>query len=189
MIYVLVGRTSSGKDLIASKLTNFGLKRVATYTTRPMRKDEKQGENYHYITRQEFETLISSGFFAEWRSYDTVDGLWYYGSSVDSYDTDEDKIIILNPDGFRQIKKYLDTDMVKSIYVYSNIKTIRNRLKKRGDKKEEVERRIEHDLADFKGLENEVDKIVYNNEDDNIDEVVSKILSYIKENKKEDMAV
>lgn len=183
MIYVLIGKSCAGKDYIASKLTNFGLKRVVTYTTRPKRKNEKEGVNYHYIPRQEFEVLISSGFFAEWRSYDTVDGLWYYGSSVDSYDTDEDRFIILNPEGFRQIKKILSEDMVKSIYVYSNIKTIRNRLKKRGDKKEEVERRIEHDLIDFKGLENEVDKIVYNNEDNDINDVVSKILSYIEENK------
>ena len=81
------------------------------------------------------------------------------------------------------IKSILEPEKVKSIYVYSNIKTIRNRLKKRGDKKEEAERRIGHDLIDFKGLENEVDKIVYNNEDDNLDDVVQKILSYITENK------
>lgn len=183
MIYVLLGKTASGKDTIASKLAKKGLKRVVTYTTRPPRKGEKEGENYHFITNDEFERLISSGFFVEWRSYDTVDGLWYYGSSVDSYDTDEDRIIILNPDGFHQIKKILEPEKVKSIYVYSNIETIKNRLKKRGDKKEEAERRIEHDLIDFKGLENEVDKIVYNNEDDNINDVVSKILSYITENK------
>ena len=183
MIYILLGRTASGKDTIASKLAEKGLKRVVTYTTRPPRKGEKEGENYHFITNDDFERLISSGFFVEWRSYDTVDGLWYYGSSVDSYDTDEDRIIILNPDGFHQIKKILEPEKVKSIYVYSNIETIKNRLKKRGDKKEEAERRIEHDLIDFKGLENEVDKIVYNNEDDNLDDVVQKILSYITENK------
>ena len=183
MIYVLLGKTASGKDTIASKLAKKGLKRVVTYTTRPPRKGEKEGENYHFITNDEFERLISSGFFVEWRSYGTVDGLWYYGSSVDSYDTDEDRIIILNPDGFHQIKKILEPEKVKSIYVYSNIETIKNRLKKRGDKKEEAERRIEHDLIDFKGLENEVDKIVYNNEDDNLDDVVQKILSYITKNK------
>lgn len=183
MIYVIIGRTASGKDTIVSKLTKSGYKRIVTYTSRPMRKKEKNGETYHFVTKKEFERLISSGFFAEWRSYDTIDGVWYYGSSVDSYDTDEDRIIILNPDGFRQIKKILNTENIKSIYIYSNIKTIRNRLKKRGDKKEEAERRIEHDLIDFKGLENEVDKIVYNNEDDNLNDVVQKILSYITENK------
>lgn len=181
MIYILIGKSCSGKDTIASKLAEKGLKRVVTYTTRPPRKGEKEGENYHFITNEEFERLISSGFFAEWRSYDTVDGLWYYGSSVDSYDTDEDRIIILNPEGYYSIKKSLDEHMVKSIYVHSNLKTIRNRLEKRGDKKEEANRRIEHDIIDFKGLENEVDKIIYNNDDNNIDDVVDKILSYIEQ--------
>ena len=183
MIYILLGRTASGKDTIVSKLIKSGCKRIVTYTSRPMRKKEKNGETYHFVTKEEFEALIQSGFFAEWRSYDTVDGVWYYGSSIDSYDTDEDRIIILNPDGFSKIKNILEPEKVKSIYVYSNIGTIRNRLKKRGDKKEEAERRIEHDLIDFKGLENEVDKIVYNNEDNDIDDVVQKILSYITENK------
>lgn len=185
MIYVIIGRTNSGKDLIVSKLVQFGYKHIVTYTTRPPRKDEKEGENYHFITtNEEFERLISLNFFAEWRSYNTVDGIWYYGSSVESYKlNNEDKIIILNPDGFRQIKKILNTENIKSIYVYSNIETIKNRLKKRGDKKEEAERRIEHDLIDFKGLENEVDKIVYNNMGDDINDVVQKIISYIEENK------
>lgn len=184
MIYVLIGKTASGKTTIIDYISKKKwMKRIVTYTNRPMRKKEKDGETYHFVTKEDFESLIQSGFFAEWRSYDTVDGVWYYGSSVDSYDTDEDRIIILNPDGFHQIKKILEPKSIKSIYVYSNIKTIRNRLKKRGDKKEEAERRIEHDLIDFKGLENEVDKIVYNNEDDNLDDVVSKILSYIEENK------
>ncbi len=184
MIYVILGKTASGKTTIVDYISKEKwINRIVTYTSRPMRKKEKNGETYHFVTKEEFEALIQSGFFAEWRSYDTVDGVWYYGSSIDSYDTDEDRIIILNPDGFSKIKNILEPEKVKSIYVYSNIKTIRNRLKKRGDKKEEAERRIEHDLIDFKGLENEVDKIVYNNEDNDIDDIVQKILSYITENK------
>ena len=62
-----------------------------------------------------------------------------------------------------------------------NIKTIKNRLKKRGDKKEEAARRIEADLADFKGLEDKVDHIVYNNDRNTIPEVVDKIISYLEE--------
>ena len=103
MIYVIIGRTASGKDTIVSKLIKSGYKRIVTYTSRPMRKKEKDGETYHFVTKEDFESLIQSGFFAEWRSYDTVDGVWYYGSSVDSYDTDEDRIIILNPDGFSKV--------------------------------------------------------------------------------------
>ena len=104
MIYVLIGKTASGKTTIIDYISKKKwMKRIVTYTSRPMRKKEKDGETYHFVTKEDFESLIQSGFFAEWRSYDTVDGVWYYGSSVDSYDTDEDRIIILNPDGFHQI--------------------------------------------------------------------------------------
>lgn len=184
MIYILLGCTASGKDTIASKLAQSGYKRIVTYTSRPKRSGEKDGISYNFVTKKAFERLISLNFFAEWRAYDTVDGIWYYGSSVESYElNNEDKIIILNPDGFRQIKKILNTENIKSIYVYSNIETIKNRSKKRGDKKEEAERRIEHDLIDFEGLENEVDKVIYNNMCDDINDVIQQILSYIEENK------
>ena len=85
-------------------------------------------------------------------------------SAIDDYESNSDSIIILNPSGYEQILKNLNKEDITSFYIYSNIKTIKNRLKKRGDKKEEAERRIEADLADFKGLEYKVDHIVYNND-------------------------
>ena len=113
MIYILLGRTASGKDLIASKLVKSGYKRIVTYTSRPKRSGEKDGISYNFVTKKAFERLISLNFFAEWRAYNTVDGIWYYGSSVESYElNNEDKIIILNPDGFRQIKKILNTEYI-----------------------------------------------------------------------------
>ena len=59
---------------------------------------------------------------------------------------------------------------------------MKNRLMKRGDKKEEVERRIRTDDADFKGVESLADKIVYNNDGDNFSGVVDKIRKYIEVN-------
>ena len=69
-----------------------------------------------------------------------------------------------------------------TIYIYANNPTIKKRLISRGDNKEEAERRLLQDNEDFKGVENEVDKIIFNNETDSIDEVVNKILKYTKEN-------
>lgn len=181
MIVVLLGKTSSGKDTVCNQLIQKGYKKLVTYTTRPMRPGEVQNKTYHFINKEEFETLISKGFFAEYTSYDTVDGIWYYGSAIDDYESDLDSIIILNPSGYEQILKNLDKENIISFYIYSNIKTIRNRLKKRGDKKEEAERRIEADLIDFKGLENKVDHIIYNNDINTIPEIVGKILYYLEE--------
>lgn len=183
MVIILCGKSAAGKDRICNELVKRGYPKIVTYTSRPMRKNEIQDQTYHFISREEFEQLIEAGFFAEWRSYDSVDGKWYYGSSIDSYDTEEDNVIILNPEGFYQIKKYLNTDVIMSFYIYSNLETIKNRLNKRGGNKEEAARRIESDLIDFKGFENEVDKVIYNNDGTDINEVVDRILSYVNARK------
>ena len=51
----------------------------------------------------------------------------------------------------------------------------------RGDDPKEAQRRLEHDNIDFKDVETEVDKIVYNNKGSNINDVVNKILKYLEE--------
>lgn len=67
-----------------------------------------------------------------------------------------------------------------TIYIYANNSTIKKRLKKRGDDEKEAQRRIDEDNIDFKGVENMVDKIVYNNNGTYIDDVVNKILKYVE---------
>lgn len=42
------------------------LKDVVTYTTRQQRQGEVQGEDYHFISRPDFEAKITQGFFVEW---------------------------------------------------------------------------------------------------------------------------
>lgn len=64
--------------------------------------------------------------------------------------------------------------------MYANNLTIKERLVKRGDRKEEAERRLKQDNIDFKGVENMVDKIIYNNSNDSIDNVVNKLLAYLR---------
>ena len=70
-----------------------------------------------------------------------------------------------------------------SFYIYSNLETVKKRLNKRGGNKEEAARRIESDLIDFKGFENEVDKVIYNNDGTDISDVINRILSYVNERK------
>ena len=87
-------------------------------------------------------------------------------------------MIILTPDGIRYIQK-LGYD-VTVIYLYSNISTINKRLVARGDKKEEAERRIKTDISDFKDAESLANRIVYNNFDENIDDVVNSVLFHYR---------
>ena len=81
MIYYLMGKPASGKDRIFHKLLEKGhFQRLIPYTTRPMREGEAEGQEYHFISEEEFEKLISTGEMAEHRIYDTVFGKWYYGT-------------------------------------------------------------------------------------------------------------
>lgn len=179
-ILILVGKTASGKTTIKDKLIKKGFVGITTYTSRPMRKGEKQDITYHYISKEEFLQKVEDNFFVEWDSYNTKEGTWYYGTALEDLENAEDNsVIILTPRGFKAVKDKLG-DRVSSLYIYANNFTIKKRLKSRGDNKEEAERRFEKDTVDFKGVENEVDKIVYNNDGYDIDDVVQKILNIVE---------
>ena len=180
-IIVLAGKSASGKNFVAKKLEEHGYKTIVTYTTRPKRKGEKQDITYHFISDEEFKQKIDEGFFAEYKAYDTEFGILYYGTALEDLENADDKsVIILTPAGYRDIEDKVDCKVV-SIYLYANNATIKKRLIARGDNPKEAERRVLHDNEDFKGIENEVDRIVYNNESDTIDSVVQKILKYVSE--------
>ena len=179
---IIIGKTASGKDTIVNKLISlYGLKKVITYTTRSQRKGEQQDVTYHFISDEDFKQKINEGFFAEWKSYITADGVWYYGTALEDLKNGEyNSVIILTPDGYRDVVNKLSKKHI-AIYIYANNTTIKKRLLKRGDDKNEAQRRLEHDNKDFKGIENEVDRIVYNNYGTNINEVVQKILDFVED--------
>lgn len=177
---ILIGKTASGKTLIREELIRRGYSSIITYTSRPVRKGEKQDVTYHFISEKEFRQKIDDRFFAEYKTYDTVFGKWYYGSALEDLENAPEKsVIILTPDEYRDVVDKLHKKPI-SIYIYANNSTIKKRLKKRGDNKDEAQRRIEHDNEDFKDVENMVDKIVYNNDGTNISDVVDKILKYVE---------
>lgn len=147
-----------------------------------MRKNEQQNITYHFISEDEFKQKVDNDFFAEWKSYDTEFGVWYYGTAFeDLNNADNSTVIILAPDRYRDIVNRL-SNKPKSVYIYANNSTIKERLVSRGDNKDEAQRRLEHDNVDFKGVENEVDKIVYNNKGADFNEVVQKILTWMEDN-------
>lgn len=178
---IIVGKTASGKDTIVKELVSkHGFKKVVTYTTRPMRKKEIPEVTYHYITEQEFLEKVQKGFFAEYKAYKTEEGIWYYGSALQDYtNADEKRVIILTPSGLKDVLK-LKIEF-SSVYMYANQTTIKHRLAERGDRKEEADRRLKQDNIDFKGVEHIVDKIIYNNETDTLENVVAKILKVFGE--------
>lgn len=164
---IIVGKSGSGKDSVVKKLTNFyDYKKIVTWTTRPMRPKEIQDVTYHFTDEETFEEKIEEGFFAEWKKYESIEGTWYYGTALLDLTTfNEDKIIILTPDGYQDIKDIIGKDTL-TVYLKSKNRILKSRLKKRGDNPKEIKRRLRHDKKDFKGIEKEVDVVIENNKRD-----------------------
>ena len=67
-IFLIIGPTAVGKSSILERaLKDFPqLRDIITYTTRPMRKGESEGNPYHFVSEQRFLELEKEGHFIEW---------------------------------------------------------------------------------------------------------------------------
>ena len=174
---ILLGKSASGKDTVVNNLIHnyYGYEKIVTWTTRPMRPGEKQDVTYHFTDDEDFEEKIEEGFFAEWKKYNSVFGTWYYGTAVqDITNNSNNKIIILTPSGYEDIKEYINDEEILSVYLDSSLRTLYKRLKFRGDNPKEIKRRLLHDIKDFKGIKNKVNVVIKNNTRD-LDELTELI--------------
>ncbi len=152
---LLVGKSCSGKTTIAKELKKLGLEEVISYTTRPPRKGEIDGVTYHFISEDEFLKKYNNGFFAETTSYKVVfEEIWRYGSAVE--DLTDDKVVIVNPYGLRQLRKIPSLNPI-AFYITASEETIWNRLRQRGDNAAEARRRLNADDKDFSDIDHDID--------------------------------
>lgn len=71
VLLVLTGPTCAGKDVLieALKKKNPNLVRLVTTNSRPKRPEEKEGYDYYFVSREEFEKMIANDEFFEWVEY------------------------------------------------------------------------------------------------------------------------
>ncbi|MCR5703921.1 MAG: guanylate kinase [Eubacterium sp.] len=121
-IYFVLGKSSSGKDTIFSKLKenkDLQLKTVVGYTTRPMRAGEQEGVEYFFVSSDRLEELEESGRVIECRHYNTVHGIWSY-FTVDDGQIDlkkGDYLYIGTLESFNDMVKYYGKESVVPIYI------------------------------------------------------------------------
>ncbi len=98
-IFCLMGKSSSGKDTIYRALAEdpeLSLKKIISYTTRPIREGEIEGIQYHFVTEEQLESLDREGRIVELRSYHTVHGVWkYFTVCEEGMDLGEDSYLII----------------------------------------------------------------------------------------------
>ena len=157
---VVCGRSCTGKDSIVKAIQEqHKFNRVVTFTTRDKRPNETNDIDYHFITKEEFDKKVEEGFFAEYREYNTVNGLWKYGSAKESYSGDG--VIILSPSGVKTVLEKLHNITV--VLIDADDEVIKARQMSRGDSHKEAERRFVQDIIDFRGMEDYADFIIMNN--------------------------
>ena len=152
---VLVGESASGKSSIERELIALGFNKIVTYTTRPMRKEDVDGETYHFITEEQFNDMIEKDLFAEHASYNG----WQYGTAKE--DCTDDKVVVLTPHGLRQLKKNKDLHII-SFYIDVPRRDRLIKILERGDDIEESYRRNLSDVGQFDGIQDEVDYVIPN---------------------------
>lgn len=175
---VVVGESASGKTSVVRCLVNkYGFENIITYTTRPQRKDEQNGVDYHFIVKSQFEKLKEQDFFAETAEYNG----WYYGSAKEDYNKcSNKKVVILTPAGVRQLRN----NKINAAVVYLNVPRRDRLIKilKRGDNIEESYRRNLSDVGQFDGFVNEADIVIKNKKyKKSVDKVSKEIYKKYKE--------
>lgn len=168
---VLIGESASGKSTIETELTKKGLHKIVSYTTRPIRQNEKDGVDYHYITKDKFETLLSENFFAEHTQYNG----WCYGIAQE--DCVNDSVVVIEPYGLRQLKRKDNLNII-SFYIKVSEKERLIRIAQRDNNTMEIFRRVISDQGLFQGIEDEVDYIIDGEQE--INGIVDIISSTIK---------
>lgn len=68
MIYIIMGKSATGKDTVFSRLMNdkeLGLKKIIPYTTRPIREGETEGVEYHFVNEDTLNEFLALGRVVE----------------------------------------------------------------------------------------------------------------------------
>ena len=122
-LFCIMGKSASGKDTIFHRLVEdekLNLHMVVSYTTRPMRENETEGVEYHFVGIEELEEYKKAGKVIECRDYHTVHGIWSYFTLDDGQidlTGEQNSIIIGTLESYAQIRDYFGRNQVIPIYI------------------------------------------------------------------------
>ena len=183
MLVILSGVSGSGKDTIKKELMK-RMENIATlpsFTSRAMREGEKEGDQYHFISKEEFEEKIRKGDFYE---YDLHHGN-YYGTSRElmSNKIKEGKIIVkdIEVNGTENLVKLLGKDTkIVTIFLKVEKEELKRRLIERGDKLSDIEIRLNR----LEYEESKINLYDYVLKNDDFEKIVEVIMTIIKNEKR-----
>lgn len=181
LLIVVSGPSGAGKDTICNKVIedsdNIWLS--VSMTSRNPRGNEKEGKNYFFVTKEEFEQKIKDGKLLEYTNYNAN----YYGTPKDKLEDylnrGIDVILVLDINGAINIKKLVPSALFIFI-MPPDMETLKKRLiARKTESKEKV-------IARFTEAYNEINsynKYNYVVVNDKIENAVSKVKAIIQAEK------
>ena len=177
-LIVVSGPSGVGKDTVVNEyLKNSNDHLSISATTRNPREGEKDGIDYYFLTKEEFEERIQKEDFLEYATYNNC----YYGTPKSSVEEDLEKginvILIIEVKGAFQIKDKIK-DSVLIFIMPPSLEELKRRIKTRGkDTDEMINNRLiiaEEEI----GLKHKYDYEIIN---DNLDNAVKELKEIIEE--------
>ena len=187
ILYLFVGKSASGKTTIANLLEErYGLRQVASYTTRPQR---YEGEIGHvFISNEEFDQLGKLAAYTEYNGF-------RYGTTFEVLD--KCSIYVIDPPGVETLLKNMDEyeRSICMIYFDAAVSTRIERMVDRGASDMEIVSRLHHDDTTddwyrkldklewhYKNIEHKEIQLHRINANEDIENVLSQVLYCINEN-------
>ncbi|MEI9972461.1 MAG: guanylate kinase [Ignavibacteriota bacterium] len=176
-IFIISAPSGSGKSTLVKRLLKAmpGLLFSVSYTTRAPRGEEKDGESYCFVSREEFEAMVARDEFLEWAQ---VFGNYYgthQGILEEARAAGRDLVLDIDVQGARQLKDRIPEAVTVFILAPSR-KVLEDRLRARGEDREEViERRLKEAVVEITKYK-DYDYVLINRELAESDAVLSAIV-------------
>lgn len=107
LLFIISAASGTGKTTLAERLVQIlpNLRMSRSYTSRPARAGERDGVDYNFVSRAQFEGMIERGEFMEWAD---VFGNLYGTSRLDAgllQDSGQDVVLTIDVQGAAQVKR------------------------------------------------------------------------------------
>ena len=162
-VFIISAPSGSGKSTLVSHLlaSATGLMFSVSFTTRKRRGAEVEGASYCFVTREDFERRRERGEFLEWAEvfghyYGTHQGILEQARALG-----KDLVLDIDVQGARQLKKQIP-EAVSVFVLPPSRQVLEQRLRSRGEDREEVIARRLRDAAEEIRNYNSYDYVLIN---------------------------
>jgi guanylate kinase len=142
LLLILSAPSGTGKTTLARRLVAAHPRATfsVSYTTRAPRGDEKEGDDYHFVTAEKFREMIAQGAFVEWAQ---VHG-HQYGTPRSAIDPKASLVVFdIDVQGGETIKKQ-HPDAVRALILPPSLAELERRLRARSTDDDATVRRRLH---------------------------------------------